>query len=380
MKCSACGAQLPAGVAYCPNCGTPTPAYYAPSGTSPNNPTVSSSPESIPPPYTNYGSQSYGTQNPYEAPPPPPNPYNTPVPESYASSTVPQYAPPPVVPPSPPTPKPGGNRMGLIIGVVVLVLVLIVGGVLALAHIGSQGGNASVTPTVPPTQATGTAQANSSATAVAAVTATAQAQASATAAVNAANPNPYTPGQGQLAMKDTLADNSQGHKWDVSNQADGSCAFSGGSYTVSTPKTQFFFLCAAEATDFSNFAFEIQAKVVKGDCAGVVFRADTNAGKMYFYEVCQDGTYDFSRYLDYTGNNVKDLSGGSSAAIVTGLNQTNTMAVVAQGSTLTIYVNKQKIASVTDSSFTHGQIGVFADATNNPTTVSFNNAMVWTYQ
>ncbi|MGZ3629823.1 MAG: zinc-ribbon domain-containing protein, partial [Ktedonobacteraceae bacterium] len=43
MKCSACGMQLPAGVAYCPNCGTPTPAFYAPTGTTPNNPTVSSS-------------------------------------------------------------------------------------------------------------------------------------------------------------------------------------------------------------------------------------------------------------------------------------------------------------------------------------------------
>ncbi len=382
MKCSACGAQLPAGVAYCPNCGTPTPAYYAPSGTSPNNPTVSSSSESIPPPYTNYGSESYGAQNPYEAPPPPPNPYNTPVPDSYASSTVPQYAPqyaPPPVPPAPPAPKPGGNRTGLIIGIIALVLILIVGGVLALAHIGSQGNNASVTPTVPPAQATGTAQANASATGVAAVAATAQAQASATASVIAANPNPYTPGQGQLALKDPLTDNSQGHKWDVSNQTDGTCAFNGGSYNVSTPKTNFFFICAAEATDFSNFAFEVQSKVVQGDCAGVVFRADTNSGKMYFYEVCQDGTYNFSRYLDFTGNNVKDLAGGTSAAIVTGLNQTNTLGVVAQGSTLTIYVNKQKITSVTDSMFTHGQIGVVADASNHPTTAAFNNARVWTY-
>jgi len=283
------------------------------------------------------------------------------------------------VSPPPTAPKPSGNRTGLIIGLVALVLILIVGGVFALVRAGSNGTTTSVTPTVPPAQATGTAQAQASATAVAAVTATAQAQVSATAAVNAANPNPYTPGQGQLALKDPLTDNSQGYKWVVSNESDGTCAFTGGSYNVSTPKTQFFFLCAAEATDFSNFAFEIQAKVVQGDCAGVVFRADTNKGKMYFYEVCQDGTYDFSRYLDYSGNNVKVLAGGSSAAIVTGLNQTNTLGIVAQGGTLTIYVNKQKITSATDSSFTHGQIGVFADATNKPTEVAFNNAKVWTY-
>ncbi len=103
------------------------------------------------------------------------------------------------------------------------------------------------------------------------------------------------------------------------------------------------------------------------------------AGRLYFFEVCQDGTYLFSRYPDFTGNNVKDLAGGSSAAIVTGLNQTNVIAVVAQGSTLSIYVNKQKITSVSDSTFTHGQIGLFADASNHPTDVAFSDAKVWTY-
>jgi hypothetical protein len=87
----------------------------------------------------------------------------------------------------------------------------------------------------------------------------------------------------------------------------------------------------------------------------------------------------FSRYLDFTGNNVKDLAGGSSAAIATGLNQTNVIAVVAQGNTLSILVNKQKIASASDSSFSHGQIGLFADANSHPTEVAFNDARVWAY-
>jgi len=373
MKCSACGMQLPAGVAYCPNCGTPTPAFYAPTDTSSNNPTVSSSSENAPPPppYTNYGSQQYGTQSPYNTPPP--NPYNTPLPPSYVPNNEAQFVPPP--PPS----KPRSNRTGLIIGIVVLLLVIIVGGVLAVSHLGTQGGSTSATPTVAPAQATGAAQAHATSTAIAAVTATAQAQASATASVIAANPNPYTPGLGNLALIDPLSDNSKGYKWDTGTQTDGTCAFSGGSYHSSTPKTQFYYVCSAAVTDFSNFAFEVQAKIVQGDCAGMVFRADTNTGKLYFFEVCQDGTYNFSRYLDFTGNNVKDLAGGSSAAIMTGLNQTNTIAVVAQSSTLTIYVNKQKITASTDSSFTHGQIGLFADASNHPTDVAFNNAKVWTY-
>jgi hypothetical protein len=353
MKCSACGMQLPAGVAYCPNCGTPTPAFYAPTGTTPNNPTVTSSGVNTPPPYTNYGSQQYGAQSPYDAPPPP-NPYNTPPGPAYYPVKEQQYV-------TPPPSKPRSNHFGLIIGIVVLVLLIIGGGILAISHLGTQGGSSSATATVAPARATGAAQA------------------SATASVIAANPNPYTAGVGTLALLDPLTDNSKGYAWDASVHTDGTCAFTGGSYHVSTPKTQFFYLCTAEVSDYSNFAFEVQLKVVKGDCGGMVLRADSNTGKLYFFEVCQDGSYSFSRYLDFTGNNVKDLAGGSSAAIVTGLNQTNTIAVVAQGSTLTIYINKQKLSSVTDSSFTHGQIGLFADASNNPTDVAFNNAKLWTY-
>ncbi len=372
MNCRVCGLRLPAGVIYCPNCGTPTPAFYSPAGTAPDNPTVESSSSNVPPPppYTNYGSQPYEVPSPYSTLPP--APYNTSPPASYVTNSGAQLTPPP------PTQR-GGNRTGFIIGIVVLVLVVVVGGVLALTHLGSQANTSSATPTVVPAKATATTQALATATAITDLTATAQAQATATASVIVANPNPYTPGSGKLALIDPLSDTSRGYAWDVSTHTDGTCAFSGGAYHASTPKPHFFYVCTAEATDFSNFAAEVQMKIVQGDCGGMVFRADSNNGKLYFFEVCQDGTYLFSRYLDYTGNNVTDLAGGSSAAIKTGLNQSNVLAVVAQGSTLSIYVNNQKIASANDSTFKHGQIGLFADSNNHPSEVAFNNVKVWTY-
>jgi hypothetical protein len=261
----------------------------------------------------------------------------------------------------------------------VLVLVVVVGGVLAVSHLGSQARSSTATPTVAPAQAAATAQAHATASALTAFTATAQAQATATASVIAANPNTYTPGSGKLALIDPLSDNSKGYAWDVGSYADGACAFSGGTFHASTPKINFFYTCTAQATDFSNFALEVQMKILQGDCGGMILRAESKSGKLYFLEVCQDGTYLFSRYMDYTGNNVKDLAGGSSAAITTGLNQSNAIAVVAQGSTLSIYVNKQKIASASDNTFNHGQIGLVADSYSHPTEVSFNNVKVWTY-
>jgi hypothetical protein len=266
-------------------------------------------------------------------------------------------------PPSPP-PRPFSKRLVLIVGLILLLILS--SGIIYFTTV--------FQPNQRHAQATATARANQR---FMQASATAQVQVIANASVIAANPNPYTPGSGKLALIDPLSDNSKGYAWETDVQAEGTCAFSGGAYHVNTSKTNFFNSCTAEATDFSNFAFEVQLKIVRGDCGGMIFRADNNSGKLYFFEVCQDGTYSFSRYLDFTGDNVKVLAGGSSTAITTGLNRSNTIAVVAQGSTLTIYVKKQIIASANDSTFSHGQIGVFADENSNPTEVAFNNAKVW---
>jgi hypothetical protein len=42
-------------------------------------------------------------------------------------------------------------------------------------------------------------------------------------------------------------------------------------------------------------------------------------------------------------------------------------------------VNKQKIASASDGTFNHGQIGLLADSNNQPTEVAFTDVKVWTY-
>jgi hypothetical protein len=112
MDCQFCGTQLPSEAMACPNCGTPTPAYYAPSGASaydPTIPAVSASSSAVmsasPLPPTQYGTNPYANSvqrpypvNHYEAPPPPP-------------------------------PRSPGKRIGIIAGIVLLVLLLIGGGV-----------------------------------------------------------------------------------------------------------------------------------------------------------------------------------------------------------------------------------------------------------
>jgi len=95
-------------------------------GIAPNDPTVVSSPyaDAQPPPPTMYGSPSYGaaSQSSYDA-----SSYQNP----YESYDVAPSAPPP------PSPKRPGHRIGIIVGVVLLVLLLIGGGVFAMLEYSS---------------------------------------------------------------------------------------------------------------------------------------------------------------------------------------------------------------------------------------------------
>jgi len=192
------------------------------------------------------------------------------------------------------------------------------------------------------------------------------------------NQNPYTFFRGTLTLNDPLSDNSKGYNWSEGSSALASCAFSGGSYHVSLsgspdPNMQsvLFNVCIAQNTSFSNFIYEVQMEIINGDCGGIIFRADVPNNNYYFFRVCQDGSYSLQ------GTNPNNYQ-GASPDIHTGLNQSNLIAVVANTSTLVLYVNGQKIDSVNDGTYDHGQIGVFSESFSNPTEVVFSNAKVWT--
>jgi serine/threonine protein kinase len=187
--------------------------------------------------------------------------------------------------------------------------------------------------------------------------------------------NPYPP-YGTLKLNDPLSDNSQGYGWYdyPTNSIGGACQFTGGAYHVSQSNAQYISFCNAKSTNFSNLAFEVQMRIIQGDCGGVIFRfQEPNNGTFYHFAVCQDGMYAL-----YNSYDITLIQPNSSSAIHTGLNQSNLIAVVANGSTLDLYVNNQKIDSVSDSAHSQGQIGVAATDLNNPTEVVFSNAKVWT--
>ena len=224
------------------------------------------------------------------------------------------------------------------------------------------------------------AASNASSQAIATAIARATSFAQATAQAKAM-PNPYPPNTGNLVLYDPLNDNSQGHSWQVAaTQGNNACQFAGRAYQSANDNTSTNLysgtVCFAENTNFSNFTFQVQTILVQGLCGGIVFRGDSKANNFDRFVICSNDWYDFrqcsSGYCDVV------FANGLSPAINIALGATNTLAVVANGAAITIYVNGKQVVSATDSGFSQGQIGLVTSGYNSTLTVAtFRNAEVW---
>jgi hypothetical protein len=218
-------------------------------------------------------------------------------------------------------------------------------------------------------QASGAANAQSTGTAQAFANATAQAMATTTALQNIYNQAT----SGAPILNDPLNGNNIYH-WDVGNASlGGSCGFKAGAYHVIEPNKSYYLSCLAESTNFSNFAFQVQVTIIQGDEGGLIFRA--TGAKLYSFGFNREGL--FSLIVSKNNNPGKPLIYGPNSAINTGLNQPNLLTVIARDSTFYLYINKQFVDAVRDSSYHSGQIGVYAAYSTHYTDVAFNDAQVW---
>ena len=132
--------------------------------------------------------------------------------------------------------------------------------------------------------------------------------------------------------------------------------------------------CNAEATTFSDLAYQVQMTILKGDRGGLFFRQVGAQGPYYYFSITLTGSYELDAS---TGKNLTILRKGTNPAIKAGLNQANVLAAVAQGSVIDLYVNAQHIAQIRDTISSTGLIGVAADASHQPAEVAFSNVQVW---
>ena len=217
-----------------------------------------------------------------------------------------------------------------------------------------------------------TLQANATATAQVNVTATAQVVATATAL---AQQNPYG---GTLAFSDPMSDNSGGHNWaEISG-----CQFSGGAYHV-TAAANYNNVCHGQNTNYSNFAMQAQLTFISSgqhfSGLGFVFRSDGNYNE-YELTIFERGTYSITlcKYTNPGANCGQALAQGTCPNWNAGLNNPNTVAIVANGGDISLYINGKRIAHGSDTTYTQGQIGFLSTGGDATTEGAISNLKVWT--
>jgi hypothetical protein len=376
---------------------TPTPDYplpYPPPASDPN--------------YNQYG--QYGSSSPNYPPAGPGGSYpNYPDPTQaqeplYLYQNQAQYAEPSqyagypqagqqIPPQYTPPPPPKRRRMSSTVIILLIVIVLfLLGGSGLIYYVGvyqPQKMHADATATVN-VQITGTAQANAQATANAVATSQAQANATATSQASATAVASATATALQAILSQATSGNPtlndplnapSSNNWDqlsASNSTQsGSCAYTGGAYHSSMPTKGFFQPCYAQAPTFSNFAYQVQMTITQGDEGGILFRADTANSKFFLFRINQSGAYNLYLYVDNQGTHAKSLLSSTASPFKKGLNQPNTVTVVARGGSIYFYINGQYVDGVSNSTLSSGKIGVFGESNTNPTDVAFSNAQVW---
>jgi hypothetical protein len=352
-----------------PSLGNNPGGYEPTQRASGNNPNANAYP---PPPYgqppAGMGSNpSY----PQYAPPQQNNPYQyphqnpgTPPPPTYTPG---QYAPlPQYIPPASPSPGPRRRSSGRLLALIAVAIIVILAGIIAAVAIplhNAQVSNDNATATA---HTQGTAQAGN-ATAVAQTNATATANANVTATAVAST----YPFSANLKLDDPLSDNTKGAGWNTN----ANCSFSAGAYHAVESSNNTYATCTGIKTNYSDFTYQVTMQIAKGTYGGITFRGDDTNSKNYTFVLGQDGSYILFLYTGAT--NPKQLKSGTAASFITGNGQNNDIGVVARGSTISLYVNKQPVVSVTDNTYSSGQIGMIVYDTGNAVETIYSNVKVW---
>jgi hypothetical protein len=148
--------------------------------------------------------------------------------------------------------------------------------------------------------------------------------------------------------------------------------------------------CMLQGHSYINFVYQVSMKIVSGDAGGIIFRADqTNQSMVTFYRLSLDNTGNIAFVVctvetnSCQGNHVTSEGTPISLPISSAPYQpTNTLAVIASGTTFYIFVNQKLVTQVNDVQIkTGGDIGLYAASitggSQTPTDVAFSNMKVW---
>jgi hypothetical protein len=177
--------------------------------------------------------------------------------------------------------------------------------------------------------------------------------------------------------KDNFSDSSSG--WCVDTTSSSSTDYLGGEYVFKVTQDHWFVWCNP-GQNFDNIHVEVTAKNV-GNTADTVFGVICNDQKataqtqesLYYLGFSPDGYYTIT--LTKNGQD-QVLTKGTTDAIATNA-ISYTVGADCAGGQLALYADGKKIASAADSSFTTGDVGLFAWTSDGvPAEIHYDNIIV----
>lgn len=181
----------------------------------------------------------------------------------------------------------------------------------------------------------------------------------------------------QVLFQDDFSNPNSG--WPNSSDADKTANYSAdGKYAVEAITTQQD-VWAHPGQNFNDVRVEVDATKTGGpdnNGFGVICRFQDN-DNFYYFMVSSDGYQVIGKYQ---GGQNKYLSAEKmqpTSAITAG-NATTHVRGDCKGSTLTLYANGEQLSSITDTSFTGGDVGVIVGTFDEPNVgISFDNFVVY---
>lgn len=179
----------------------------------------------------------------------------------------------------------------------------------------------------------------------------------------------------QVLYQDDFSDSNSG--WPTAADADKAASYTADGQYLLQAFTKQQDVWAHPGQDFSDVSIEVDATKSSGpdnNGFGVVCRFQDN-NNFYFFMASSDGYQVIGKYDN--GNSVY-LSADkmqTTSAVHSGTNQVRGDC---NGSTLTFYINGQQVSSVTDTSFTSGDVGVIVGTFDDPNVgITFDNFVVY---
>ncbi len=166
--------------------------------------------------------------------------------------------------------------------------------------------------------------------------------------------------------------------WNVTLSPTSGCAFIKNAYHIFESTRNFNRFCLAPVGTLTDFAFQVQMTLIKGDLGGIVFGLNGNGTiptNSDYFGIDLTGAFSL---FNISNRQFHALSHSLIQANDTNPNSVNLLTVIVLHGRIYLYENQHYLDSFSNTSYTtSGLAGLFVADSFEPTEAAFNNVQIW---